>query len=445
MIKSNMLNQGLLSSAFMVLSKAIGVVISLLVAKISYPYLGIDQFGFWMTINSISGLLVFSDLGLSSVIVNCISHSSSSKKDKIQLKKDITSSIYLVISSTLFIAAMLLILINLFDMYDFFGLKLDSLKGEMKPVLIIFIMLFIINTPSNLGMNIFVGDQKSYIVDAIRLISSILSLIVMYLATRFNANFHIFVLSYSGTITFINLIAALYVFYRYKSGQFKPDIKLFSWPNSLKLLKQGSVFTSITILNLLSTSIDAVLIANTLGPKDVAIYSVTKQLFFILTIVAYTSNPFWPIFGKALQGKNFSLIRSTYKSLTALTAILSVTTIIPIILFGRGIIELWLDADVVPSQSLLIGFAFLSLLFCIIQPTVNVMQNKDYTKIFLRYTLMFSMISLVAKILLIKKYGIEGIVWGTSIIFFITYVIPLTLALNKKLDSQIGKSNSYRL
>ena len=73
------------------------------------------------------------------------------------------------------------------------------------------------------------------------------------------------------------------------------------------------------------------------------------------------------------------------------------------------------------------------------------MQNKDYTKIFLRYTFIFSMLSLVAKILLIKKYGIEGIIWGTSIVFLITYVIPLTVAFNKKLDSHMGKRNSYRL
>jgi O-antigen/teichoic acid export membrane protein len=205
------------------------------------------------------------------------------------------------------------------------------------------------------------------------------------------------------------------------------------------------VFTSIKILSLLSISIDTILIAITLGPKDVAIYSVTNQLFFILTIVAYISNPFWPIFGKAMQSNNFSLVKSTYRSLTALSAFLSVATIIPIILFGRDIIELWFDANVVPSQFLLLGFAFWSLLFCIIQPTVNIMQNKDYTKIFLRYTFIFSIFSLVAKILLIKKYGIEGMVWGASIVFLITYVIPLTVALNKKLDSHISKSNSNRL
>ena len=53
----------LLSILANVLSRVVGVVLTLLSVSLTLPYLGVERFGIWMTVASFAAMLTFLDLG----------------------------------------------------------------------------------------------------------------------------------------------------------------------------------------------------------------------------------------------------------------------------------------------------------------------------------------------------------------------------------------------
>lgn len=75
-----------------VLSRAFGVVLTLLSVSLTLPYLGVERFGIWMTVASFAGLLTFLDLGVGNALTNHVANRAA-KDDPALLRQTITGGL----------------------------------------------------------------------------------------------------------------------------------------------------------------------------------------------------------------------------------------------------------------------------------------------------------------------------------------------------------------
>ncbi len=66
--------------------------------------------------------------------------------------------------------------------------------------------------------------------------------------------------------------------------------------------------------------------------------------------------PLWPAFGEALESGDYNWARRTLTKAIKLSILSSAIISLPLLLFGKQIINIWVGPEFIPSWSLLIGF-----------------------------------------------------------------------------------------
>ena len=97
---------------------------------------------------------------------------------------------------------------------------------------------------------------------------------------------------------------------------------------------------------------------------------------------------------------------------------------LPLLVFGRQIIELWIGSEFIPSSSLLFGF-YVFVLFANYGGVMSTFLNSGtLIKKQLLVVGLSSVSSVFLKIALSLNYGSSGIIWATIIGYSIFYIVP---------------------
>jgi O-antigen/teichoic acid export membrane protein len=168
-----------------ILVKFFSVGSALITIPITLKYLGTEEFGLWMLVTSILGVITFSDLGIGMGLQNALSKCVG-KDDKTSPSKYISTSYFLVsiISLSIFVL--------LFAFYKFVPLEIlfdsDDLqnKENMYLVIVIAIGIFLFGMPIGLIQRVLNGYQKMYISNNLLLAGQIIAFISIFISVWFN-------------------------------------------------------------------------------------------------------------------------------------------------------------------------------------------------------------------------------------------------------------------
>jgi O-antigen/teichoic acid export membrane protein len=192
------------------------------------------------------------------------------------------------------------------------------------------------------------------------------------------------------------------------------------------------------VFAVLGSGTDNIVIAQYLGARSVAVYAVTQKLFSVTLLAQFVALPLWPAFGEAqARGDKRWARRALNRSLAATLALGGVTAI-PLLLFGRTIVRLWAGSAVVPSASLLLGFAFWVVLGSY-GGTISAFLNAG--PLLTKQIPFFGLASLAAlglKILFVPWWGAAGAVWGTVFAYGVLYAGPAAFLAYRSLREPEG-------
>ncbi|PKV62744.1 MATE family efflux transporter [Pontibacter ramchanderi] len=294
--------------------KGLGIAVSLLIVPLTLGYLSATDYGIWLTISALLHWVTFFDFGLSNGLR--IKFAEALVKKDEYLARVFTSTAYFTIG----IIGIILILAY-FILYFFFSNELLSRFTDYStPVLselVLFVLIaFTVRLTAGLIYALLAADQKVGMVSFFELLTNIVSLVVIYLLSRFTSSS--LILAGGGLSLVIALVPVLANFYffftRYR--RFSPRIGFIQFKYAKELLKLGGTFFFLQAAVLVIFFSNNFIITAILGPEQVTTYNIAAKYLNTLTMVSVIIfNPYWSAASEAYQLQNFLWLKKAASNL----------------------------------------------------------------------------------------------------------------------------------
>lgn len=327
------------------LIKGSSLFISLLTMPAYMKYFS-DQkvLGVWFTILSILQWVLMFDLGVGNGLRNKLV-SAIVNKDKVEIKKYISSS-YIIISIISFFViiagTILLITLNWNKLLNVSTLVVSS--DVLKTVILIVFIGIVFQFILNLILSILYAMQKTALSNMILLISSLLVLAYVLFFKTGDTQTDLILLAIINIISInIPLIIATIVIFSTKLKEEKPSIKYYDKNIAYSILKLGGNFFGIQIALLFINSTNEFLIMRLYGPIFVVDYQVYYKLFYlVVTLFSLITNPLWSAITKAYANKQHDWIINVNKILKIIVLIITIGNLF-LLFISQDIINLWIN------------------------------------------------------------------------------------------------------
>jgi O-antigen/teichoic acid export membrane protein len=401
-----------------VLSRGVAMVVMVLTVSLTIPYLGAERFGVWMTIASFAGVLSFLDLGVGNALTNKVAHSATLSKPDL-LRSLISGGLgflFIVGSSmSLALAAITFVLPweSLIKVQD------KALYPEIRQAVVVFALLFGLQIISGGVQRIFAGLQRAFEGHMVNAVGSIVSLVCLWVVTQRQGGVVLLLCATSGVQIFITLFL-IFLLRRRKL------VCLLGLLENIKretpdLIKVGGLFFLLQIGVMISTGADSLIISSNLGVTQVASFWLVQRLFqFASQPMSIMNAPLWSVYADADARGDKKFIKNTLIFSLKSTALFSITVVSILIVFGSEIITLWTKREISIPFSLLLIYGIWSILettgtaFAMFMNGCGIVRPQVIT------TVIFSIVSIVAKIYAIKYHGLEAMI--LSLIISYTFI-----------------------
>jgi O-antigen/teichoic acid export membrane protein len=405
-----------------IISRVLAMVGVILTVSLTVPYLGAERFGVWMTIASFVGMLSFMDLGVGNALTNKVAQVAA-KGSAEDLCGTISGGLglLLLLGFTMSIVLMGLVCVLPWDVL----IKVDNIKlyDEINDAMLIFSALFGLNIFTNGIQRIFAGLQRSFEAHMVSALGSIAVLFSLWLATRIEAGIPILLLVTFG-VQSISTLTLIYLLK--KRSQFRlSGIQSNICMESGNLFNVGGIFLLLQLGTMIAWGADSLIISSQLGAQQVAVFAIVIRLFQISTQpMNIINNPLWGAYADAHARHEKSYIRKTLKISIITTSIFSTFMMIFLIIFGEQIVHIWTGNVIFIPLGLFIAYGFWS----IIETTGNAfgmfLNGCGLLKPQIITVLFFSTVGVIAKISLLRLFGIEGMLIGAVLTYiFITPIV----------------------
>lgn len=403
--------------------KVIGLLTSLLIVPITIDYLNNEVYGIWMTITSILYWVNTFDIGLGNGMRNYLTEALSNNDYKLG-RAYISTTFILLSVIALAIALLVIAPLLLLDFKNVFNTQAIS-NTELRNVMVVALAFTLFNFVfKNVGY-IFVALQRYAINDLLNISGGVISLIIIYLLTKFTTgNLMYVVFVYTATYSVIYIIAAIPIFNRYK--ELKPSLKYFDKSHSKKIVGKGMGFFAIQITSCLVIYGAANLfITQFCGPEQVTVYNIAYK-YFNLLVIAYTIilSPMWNAYTDAYVKGDMKWIDNTFNRALKMWG-LSIVVGCVMLLLSDIFYHLWVgDKVAVPftvSLSVFLYVSFFNLNNCATYLINGLNKIKVQTIISVAITALY----IVIELSLGKRQGIEEIVLCMAASYAVMSIVHL--------------------
>jgi O-antigen/teichoic acid export membrane protein len=403
--------------------------VSVFVAFVSVPLVvdrfGLEGYGLWATIASMSALLAFADLGLGNGLLNLTS--AAHGHDDRRIAQHGVSSAWVMLWA---VAAILLIgflvlypVIPWARVFNVSGL----LAAAAGPAMAAFFVCFALGLPLAVAQKVQLGYQEGFANAVYVAAGSILGLCGLVVGLQIGAGLPWLVLAFAGGPV-ISAAANNAVLFLRRRPWLRPSIRRADRRTAVRLMRVGLLFLVLQGAVAVAFQSDVIVAARVVSPEAAAQYSIGFQLFMLVpAILAMLVLPLWPAYGEAfargdLDWVRHTLIRSTLGTLCA-TAICSVA----LLALAPQILTVWLGAPVRLPPALLLGlavWAVISATFNSISMLLNALGKVRFLAVI---GSVMAISSIALSIQLAGRFGVAGVIWGTVIAYVLVAGVPVAV------------------
>lgn len=408
-----------------ILGGALGRSISLLAPFIVMPIilhtLGAYLFGVWMTVLSFTTMALFMDFGIGNGLLTKLSYANGLNNHS-EMRAYIISA-YISLTVIAFILVSILLLLFFLTNSNFFYLGLKS--QEALYIVFASAIIFILGIPISVIQRIMYAKQQILKFNLWQISGAFFSLFFCYIAVLLKLSSWLIILAYSAPPLII-LIVATVIFFN-DNKEISPQLSSFSKEKSLDLLKIGSKFLVLSILTSIALNVDNVLISFKLGSEAVTDFVIPAKIASLLSVVVTTLFlPLWAANGEAIAKKDYGWVLKTTKKMMFLGALVVFLCSIPLILFNKEIINLWMGHEFQNQQEILIFLCLLSFGMAITSPLQMLLNSLGRVQIQIKIWVIFLFISIALKLIFLDGSAL----WVVALISSGTYffiVIPILI------------------
>lgn len=402
-------------------NKVIAILISLAIIPVTIDYLNAEQYGIWLTLSSIVAWLSFFDVGLGHGFRNRFAEAKANG-DIVLARKYVSTTYFTMV----LIFGVVLIVFECINPFVNWALILN-ISQDQNQLLSAVVSVILIGVCTSFAANVVTimlsADQKPAVSAMIGTAGQALALFVIFILTLLpthDMRYIAFALTWAPVV--VTLVVTLWLF-THKYKQFSPSIKLIDRSLIKNIVNLGIKFFIIQISMILIFQVVNVILSRVLGPEYVTEYNVTYK-YFSITMMVFNIilSPFWSAFTDAYIKEDYGWMKNIHNKLTRVWFGLVLVNI-GLLIFSPIAYKVWLHGAIdIPWATSICMFLYMNVLSF---SSMYMILLNGTGKVFLQMIIyiMCAFIAIPSSIALCCKYGIPGILFVLSMVYFVQAVV----------------------
>lgn len=412
------------NAAMSVGTKGATIIASLLLVPMTIHYINPVQYGIWLTLSSIIGMVAMFDLGLGNGFRNRFAEAKA--KGDIMAARQLLSTTYFALGIVVSILLIIALTVNRFvDWTEI--LKVPASYGvELRECFAIVCVFTCLNMVANVFQTLLSADQKTGYASVITGIGQYVALLVIFILTKTTKgsllNLAIF---YAGVPFFVMLMATLIMFRFSHYRMYKPSIRFVRMSMIRNILQLGGQFFIIYLCLIVIFQIVNIVISREVSAYAVTQYNIAQKYFNILyTVSVIMTTPFWSAFTDAYTKQEVSWMRNMVKRLEkAWLAICCIGALM--VALSPLFYKIWIGNSVNMPMSISIAMFFLIISRSLGNIFMTLINGIGTIRIQLITYVIFAIIAWPVYSLSGKLFGLIGIIAIPSIVYLAQGVMSL--------------------
>lgn len=417
-------------------ARTLAIAASFLSIPLAIGFLGAERYGILVAVTSLTGMLVFADLGLGNGLLNTASDARA-RGDREAVASATSSAFFMLLVVA---GAAIMVFTATYPVMDwpaFFNVRTEPAVAESGPAVAVAVVVFLLAIPLGLVERLRLAHQEGFVNSAAASLGSVLGLACLVAAILMQASLPV-LLAAMVLPPVVTLLANGLILLRHRPW-LTPKLSRARRAVALRLARIGSLFLVLQVAIAVAFQSDVIVAAAVLGPEAAATYAVTLKFFLIApSFIGFYLAALWPAYSEAIARGDTAWIRSTLRRSMLIAATGSTAFAAAMLAIGPWLLPAWTGGEVRPPFPLLLGAAAWSVLLATFS-SIAMLFNAASVVLFQVVTAtVMAAVSIVASILLANAIGLPGIVLGTVGAYVVFSAIPIAIYLPrllKRLDT----------
>lgn len=406
--------------------RGISIGITFFSVPLTIGYLGAERYGVWMTISAMLAWLTLADLGMGNGLTNAISEAYGKEQPELA-QVYVATTFWLLVVVTLIFGCIIAACWPWINWVTIFKVESAQAQSETPPAIALAIGITLLNMPLSIVTRIYGAYQEGATANYWLAVGNIASLLALIVVTQTQGGLVWLVAAFSGTLLMVTVGSAIWLFGWHKPW-LRPRISAVRYSSFWEILKTGGMFFAVQISSLLIFQTDNLIIAHYLGASQVTPYSVAWRLFSYAAILQMLIFPaLWPAYAEAFARKDAVWIRRTFRINILFSVLSTLFLVLPLIFYGNFFIAIWASKDAVSSFALLLWMGSWSLISVSMNVVACVLNASGHLQGQMIYGVTTAIVNIVLSILLVRSFGITGVIAATVIAYMVCNVVPAFL------------------
>lgn len=412
-----------LGSATSLVARGIHVATMLLVVPMTLTYLGAERYGLWMTITSLLMLLAFADFGLGNGLLNAVA-TAIGRGDVAGARKAVSTAAVLLTAIAVLLAGLFFVAYPHIPWGWLLNTSTPEMTREGAQAAIVLFLCVAAGLPFAITQRVQAGHEEVHVSNLWQAFASILALLGIWCAVAAEASLPILVAAAAGAPVVTSVAATWYEFGRRRPA-LRPSRESYSSAEARLLLRSGGLFVVLQTAAMVLGSADNIIVSHALGPKEVTSLAVPARLFAVVPmLVGLAIGPLWPAYAAAKAQGDVRWVRSAITRSIFMAGAVAALVGTSLVIWGEHVIRAWVGNSVTVSTSLLAGLAVWTTLSAIGSAQSIALNGMGVLRAQAACAVVATLLAVIAKILLVSRFGIEGAVWATVPVYFVIVLLP---------------------
>jgi O-antigen/teichoic acid export membrane protein len=347
--------------------RVFSVLISIVYVPLVLGYLNQEKYGIWITLTTIVNWIRLFDVGMGNGMRNKLSEAIALKQ--YEKGRVYVSTTYGIMGSIFLMVLIIFYFVNpLLNWQSILNSTLISSTRllNLTNVVVTFIVLDFILQPVAL---IYAAHGNSAAGGFMQLIISSVSLLLIWLATKFAAKGNITLLAWiiTGIPVLVYFAISVYT-YLFKYPHFRPSFKRIKIKESGSLIRLSVQFFVLQITYTMTFSAIPFIVTQLFSPKEVTVFNITYSIFNLpIMIIGLITAPVLPLVTQAYARQDYTWIRSMLKKMNIISLLLIAGTILMIII-SPFIYHIWIGDKVAIPFNLSVALGIFAIINIFLTP-----------------------------------------------------------------------------
>lgn len=201
------------------------------------------------------------------------------------------------------------------------------------------------------------------------------------------------------------------------------------------LLRASAAFAVLQVCAVVSFTGNQFIVARILGPVAVADYAVPAKAFAILLAAsAATTTALWPAFLEAVARYDVRWVRAEARRVLGWSGVMGVLFGSALVVFGPRVLSAWVGGGYGPDRRLLVAFACWGVIYLETNALGVILLALGSLRRLVALGALSTTVNVGASVLLTRRIGLSGVVWGSVLGSLVVSAVPLWLMLRHGMD-----------